>query len=168
MINVGDFCTLGRASDLLVVEGVWKQRGEVVRLCRLSDGLQLALPEARLTPSTDPAVSFRKHITRIVRAHRKESNAIGALEYGSNAASEFAQYVEITKREAATYRVKSITYFIILLESRYLGPSYSMMQVWRDVCSKCDLLDIDSPTLGFIKTRMHKAHDASRANLTAL
>ena len=51
MVSVGDFCSVGTASDLLVVDAVCKQRGSVVRLCKLSDGFQLALPEERLTPS---------------------------------------------------------------------------------------------------------------------
>ena len=71
MVSVGDFCSVGTASDLLVVEAMWKQRGGVVRLCKLSNGLQLALPEERLTLSTDPVGAFRKHMDKIVRASRK-------------------------------------------------------------------------------------------------
>jgi hypothetical protein len=32
MVSVGDFCSVGTASDLLVVEAMWKQRGGVVGL----------------------------------------------------------------------------------------------------------------------------------------
>lgn len=158
MVSVGDFCSVGTASDLLVVEAMWKQRGGVVRLCKLSNGLQLALPEERLTLSTDPVGAFRKHMDKIVRASRKKSRASAKPVFESNPACEFAEYLAITKDEGATYRIKSITYFLILLESQYLTPHYSLKALWRDVCVKCDLLDIDPPTLGFVRDRLHSRH----------
>lgn len=165
MVFVGDFCSVGTASDLLVVDAVWKQRGGVVRLCKLSDGLQLALPEERLTLSTDPIGAFRKHMDKIIRASRKKSRASAKPVHESNPACEFAEYLAITRDEGATYRIKSITHFLILLESQYLAPSYSLKAIWRDVCAKCDLLDIDPPTLGFVRSRLHSRYRSLRSEL---
>lgn len=120
--------------------------------------VQLALPEERLTLSTDPVGAFRKHMDKIVRASRKKSRASAKPVFESNPACEFAEYLAITKDEGATYRIKSITYFLILQESQYLTPHYSLKALWRDVCVKCDLLDIDPPTLGFVRDRLHSRH----------
>lgn len=165
MIYVGDFCSTSTASDLLVVDGVWKQRGGVVRLCRLSDGLQLALPEERLILSTDPVGAFREHMDKIVRASRKKSRAAAAPVHESNPAYEFTEYLAITKDEGATYRIKSITYFIILLESRYHRPNCSPKAIWLDVCAKCDLFDIAPPTLGFVRNRLKSRNCQSKSVL---
>ncbi len=165
MVSVGDFCSVSTASDLLVVDAVLKQRGGVVRLCRLSDGLRLALPEERLTLSTDPVGAFRKHMDKIVRASRKKSRALAKPVHESNPACEFAEYLAISKDEGATYRIKPITYFLILLESQYLAPNYSLKAIWRDVCVKCVLLDIDPPTLGFVRDRLHSRCLSLRSEL---
>ena len=52
MVSVGDFCSVGTASDLLVVEAMWKQRGGVVRLCKLSNCSGQLIPDTTLSFSS--------------------------------------------------------------------------------------------------------------------
>lgn len=69
MATAGEFAFSDTSDELHVITAYWPHRGNVVRLCRLSNGLQLRLALERITVPEDGIGAFRTHVIQ-ARDHR--------------------------------------------------------------------------------------------------
>ncbi|MFJ5298670.1 hypothetical protein ACIQAL_19315 [Pseudomonas sp. NPDC088368] len=112
MTYVGAFANSDIHPELLIVTSIHKPPRELVRLCRLSDGVRLTLPPSRVSVIPDGTGAFEEHMAVEIKKARKLYSAQVAQESPQNEGHFMDEYLEITSLADASYRLPAITTYL--------------------------------------------------------
>ncbi|WP_148053243.1 hypothetical protein [Pseudomonas frederiksbergensis] len=155
MSYVGAFANSDMSPDLLVITSIHRLPREAVRLCRLSDGLQMTLAPPRVHVLSNGIETFEEHVMAEVKKALKLNASLSLEKLPQRFGEYFVRYLRLTSEAQANYRNKAIMTYVIQQEfKRFYHSSYSITDCWRHVCCRCDEYDLALPTLGLVRSRL--------------
>lgn len=158
MSYVGAFATSDLGPDLLVVVAIHRPPRDRVKLCRLFDGHCFSLNPSRVKILQNGCAAFEKHALAVVNEARKSASLSATASNTIQMSNDWlSDYVRIIEGTSASYRSLPLTTYIIHREfERSQFSSYTAVDCWKHVCHVCELLDIPSPTVGVVRTRLRE------------
>lgn len=153
MIHVGGFVRTKRDPELHSVRGIWEERHDTVRLCRLKDGKTLSVQRNQVVELPDSTDQFRKHVHDIALEHPVPRND---EDIESEFVRDLCAYIADAKDKGAEYRISGVTDFIIA--AIHEREQYAEDQTRSDLIEKvewfCNQLGVKSPPKSQIIRRL--------------
>lgn len=166
MVTAGEFAFSDRSDELHVITAYWPHRGNVVRLCRLSNGLQLRLALEGITVPEDGIGAFRTHVIQLVTTASLDGQGPMKRSASISFADYLNRYVEMAYANGALYRIDGVFSYIAQQEwTRFNHPTYSKAQAVKDVRFQCEMLGIQPPSDSVLKARIQITVERLRRKL---
>ncbi|CAI8906155.1 transposase [Pseudomonas brassicacearum] len=158
MSYVGAFATSDLGPELLVVVAIHRPPRDRVKLCRLSDGHCFSLNPSRVQILKNGCASFEKHALAVVNEARKSVTlSTTASDTAQMPDDWLSEYIRINENTSASYRSLPLTTYIIQREfERSHFSAYTAVDCWKHVCHMCELLEVPSPTVGVVRSRLRE------------
>lgn len=163
MATAGEFAFSDTSAELHVITAYCPHRGNVVRLCRLSNGLQLRLALERITVPEDGIGAFRTHVIQLVTTASLGEQEPMKRSASTSFADYLDRYVEMAYANGALYRIDGIFSYMAQQEwTRFNHPTYSEVQAVKDIRFQCEMLGIQPPSDSVLKARIQIAVERLR------